>query len=64
MVLLITLKERPMPADDERPDPALVWKAIDVYMVDAYDGHPPPATVRSMLALLRGSARCSTPRRS
>ena len=42
-----------MPADEDRPDPELVWKAIDVYMVDAYDGHPPPATVRSMLALLR-----------
>ena len=42
-----------MLADEDRPDPKLVWKAIDVYMADAYNGHPPPATVRSMLALLR-----------
>ena len=42
-----------MPADDERPDPALVWKAIDVYMADAYDHVPPPPTVRSLIALLR-----------
>ena len=34
-----------MPADEDRPDPDLVWKAIDVYMADAYNGHPPPATV-------------------
>ena len=38
---------------DDRPDPAQVWKAIDVYMADAYPSEPPPPTVRSLIALLR-----------
>ena len=43
-----------MPADEDRPNPELVWKAIDVYMADAYDkGEQPSATVRSLIALLR-----------
>ncbi len=39
--------------DKDRPDPAMVWKAIDVYMGAAYLGEQPPATVRSLIALLR-----------
>ncbi|MGB7157920.1 MAG: hypothetical protein WBD40_07625 [Tepidisphaeraceae bacterium] len=38
---------------DERPDPDQVWKAIDVYMADAYANQQPPATVRSLIALLK-----------
>ena len=39
-------------ADDDRPDPALVWQAIDVYMANAYGPQQqPPTTVRSLLAL-------------
>ena len=38
---------------DDRPDPAQVWQAIDVYMADAYGREQPSPTVRSLLALLR-----------
>jgi hypothetical protein len=35
-----------------RPDPALVWRAIDLYLEVAYGG-PPPSAVRSRLETLR-----------
>jgi len=39
---------------EDRPDPAQVWKAIDVYMANAYSSAAPPSpTVRSLIALLR-----------
>ena len=38
---------------DDRPDPTQVWKAIDLYMSDAYPSQEPPPTVRSLIALLR-----------
>ena len=38
---------------DGRPKPEEVWKAIDVYMADAYGGQQPSPTVRSLIALLK-----------
>ena len=38
--------------NDDRPDPAHVLRAINVYVTDAYDA-PPPLAVRSMLATVR-----------
>ena len=39
----------PMPS----PDPALVLRAVDIYMRLAYDQAQPPLSVRSLLAILR-----------
>jgi hypothetical protein len=36
-----------------KPDAALVQKAIDVYLSNAYPGDGPPMTVRSMVSTLR-----------
>src|SRR5438552_17526987 len=40
----------------DKPDAALVQRAIDIYMNCAYVAVEPPVTVRSMLATLRGYA--------
>lgn len=36
-----------------RPDPDRVRQAISIYLAVAYEGAPPPVTVRSLLAVLR-----------
>jgi len=41
---------------DDRPNPDQVWKAIDIYMADAYATRPASPTVKSLIALLRAWA--------